>query len=44
MNGIEGNLSLRADALRAETMLMDHRVSAMVATHGQGKERKLWQK
>ena len=44
MNVIKENLPLRADALCAETMSIDHRVGAMDATHGQGKERKLWQK
>jgi hypothetical protein len=44
MSSINGNLPLRADALRAETMSMDHMVGVMDTTHGQGKERKLWQK
>ena len=44
MTSIIGNLPLRADALRAETMSMDHVVGVIDTTHGQGKERKLWQK
>jgi len=37
-------LPLRADVLCAETMSMGHRTGAMNATHGQGKERRLWLK